>query len=289
MYIKETSLQSKDSQQRWLFYRHYLKKQLDALERQISFTLKDVPVILSGMASSSIGMMELPYASVPFVLDGSGAITHYVPAGTDFPHALLLISGIRSTNDVMRGEETQIIGLSRQIAAKQAIAIFPGTHSKHIMVNSQMITGFQTYMTGELFQIVATHTILQASIEKTPMEAENILLMRAFRKGVHASTELKSTLHALFTVRTGELFGERTRQENYYYLSGLLIGEELKNLVHLPQIPIYLCSSSHLVNFYQAAAEELHLLERTTVLPAQLIDWVVVAGQWQIWQQRDIR
>jgi 2-dehydro-3-deoxygalactonokinase len=239
------------------------------------------------MASSSIGMLELPYASLPFPLDGSGAITRWIPSEAGFPHDVLLISGLQSDHDVMRGEETQITGLASQLATDQAICIFPGTHSKHIYIDGQYITGFRTYMTGELFQVIAAHTILHASVSNSQTaEAVETHLMNAFRKGVQATLELENVLHALFTVRTGELFGKRSKQENYYYLSGLLIGKELADLLNFPAMQVYICSSSHLVKFYQAAAETLQLANRTNIVAASIIDEVAVAGQWRIWQRQ---
>src|SRR3546814_14199624 len=84
------------------------------------------------MASSSLGIEELPYATLPFSLSGNGAVTRKFEASADFPHEILLISGLRSEQDVMRGEETQLLGLAAQgmLPADNAICLFPGTHSK---------------------------------------------------------------------------------------------------------------------------------------------------------------
>jgi 2-dehydro-3-deoxygalactonokinase len=270
---------------RLLFYLQYLESQLELLAKQVSFPITGIPVIVSGMASSSIGMLELPYAQLPFLLAGSSAVTHWISASKSFPYDLLLISGLQSKRDVMRGEETQIVGLTTHTALTEAVCIFPGTHSKHIYVRNETITEFRTYMTGELFQTIANHTILQASIEKNSMEESSGFSIDAFRQGVLASVTLDNILHALFTVRTGELFKERSKQQNYYYLSGLLIGKELQDLTVHTDVPVYLCSSSHLLTYYQAAAQVLELSSRTSIVPAQVIDNIVVAGQRQIWQQ----
>jgi 2-dehydro-3-deoxygalactonokinase len=283
-FIKETAGKEYSHQERLRYYLQYLTAQIHDLEKQVSFSLKGIPVIVSGMASSSIGMLELPYTSLPYLLNGSGATTEVFAHHTDFPHDLLLISGLRSAQDVMRGEETQVTGLATMMPLDQAICIFPGTHSKHIYVNNGSITGFRTYMTGELFQTLATHTILQASVDKSTVEADKPKLLKAFRQGVQAGKDLENILHALFTVRTGELFKERNKQESYYYLSGLLIGKELQDLYAHPQTQVYLCSSSHLLDFYVAAAEVLVLPASVSIVPASLIDTIVVAGQWQIWQ-----
>jgi 2-dehydro-3-deoxygalactonokinase len=288
-YTREVAGKQVSAEGRLAYYLKYLAEQLEVLSRQVSFPLAGIPLIVSGMASSSIGMLELPYASLPFPLNGSGAIARRIPAHTNFPHDLLLISGLRSAQDVMRGEETQITGLATLTTIDQAVCIFPGTHSKHIYVKNGSITGFRTYMTGELFQVLATHTILQASVDKTTnIPEDKAVSIEAFRKGVQEGIALENILHALFTVRTGELFKERNKQQNYYYLSGLLIGKELQDLSANQQAHVYLCSSSHLVDYYEAAAEVMALPGGISIVPASLIDNIAVAGQWQIWQHNRV-
>lgn len=282
-YLQYATEKQSYQQERHIFYMQFVRDQLQILGRQSSFPIQGLPVIISGMASSSIGMLELPYASLPFSLNGLDTVVHKISAQADFPHDILLISGLKSTQDVMRGEETQIIGLAANSALGNAICIFPGTHSKHIFVADGCITGFRTYMTGELFQTLANHTILQASVEKSNTDENDPLMMKWYRQGVKAGIELGNILHALFTVRTGQLFKERTKQENYFYLSGLLIGYELKDLAKQPPASLYLCSSSHLLTYYQAAAEVLHLTGDLTVISGDLIDHTAVAGQRQLW------
>jgi 2-dehydro-3-deoxygalactonokinase len=77
-------------------------------------------------------MIELPYAMLPFSMDGSGLVVHTLSAVTDFEHPVFIISGARDENDVMRGEETQLIGASQAVSQQEQLFIFPGTHSKHV-------------------------------------------------------------------------------------------------------------------------------------------------------------
>ncbi|MDO1447663.1 2-dehydro-3-deoxygalactonokinase [Rhodocytophaga aerolata] len=269
-------------QERITYYTQFIQTHLQELRKQLAFLLQGIPMFISGMASSSIGMLELPYASLPFALNGTNAIVHTLTAQPGFPHDTYLLSGLKSSQDVMRGEETQLIGLAATHQIDNAICVFPGTHSKHIRVENGYITSFRTYMTGELFQTISNHTILQASVEKRDTATLSDEMMLPFKQGVQAGVELQNILHALFTVRTGELFKERTKQQNYFYLSGLLIGYELQELAKQPQTPIYLCSSSHLLNFYQAAAEVLELTKNLTVISGELIDQSAIAGQRQV-------
>jgi 2-dehydro-3-deoxygalactonokinase len=285
-FVKSSTGKQPTQQERVAYYTQFIHTHLQELSKQLTFPLQGIPIFISGMASSSIGMLELPYASLPFALNGTNAIVHTIAAQPGFPHEIHLLSGLKSSQDVMRGEETQIIGLAATHQIDNAICVFPGTHSKHIQVDNGYITSFRTYMTGELFQTIASHTILQASVEKSNKTTLSDEMMQPYKQGVQAGVELQNILHALFTVRTGDLFKERTKQQNYFYLSGLLIGYELQELAKQPQTHIYLCSSSHLLNFYQAAAEVLQLTNNLTVISGELIDQSAIAGQQQVGYSR---
>src|SRR5690606_35018513 len=127
---------------------------------------KTIPVVISGMATSSIGIRELPYAPLPFVCDGSSLQYDIIPHNSKFAHDVLLLSGLCSTNDVMRGEETQLLGLLNYNHSTEALFILPGTHSKHIWVSENNIISFKTYITGELFQILSDYSLLKNNIVK---------------------------------------------------------------------------------------------------------------------------
>src|ERR1700722_20408893 len=82
------------------FFRAILKRAIGELQRTHAIALDGAPVILSGMASSSIGMLELPYHPLPFSLSGEDLEPALLPATTDFPHAIMLVPGARSADDV---------------------------------------------------------------------------------------------------------------------------------------------------------------------------------------------
>ena len=152
------------------FYSQQLQKNIDTLSHKLSVDLSETPVVISGMASSSIGIREVPYASLPFSLDGSNAIIKRLSASNGIASDVWLISGVRNHHDVMRGEETQVIGLTALdnlvYTTKNITCIFPGTHSKHIKIEDGVVVDFQTYMTGELFQVMTQHSILKDSVLK---------------------------------------------------------------------------------------------------------------------------
>lgn len=265
------------------FFRQLVRKQIRILSDKLSISLDNITIVISGMASSSIGMEEIPYATLPFPVDGSRASTRKFDSRQDFPHEMILISGVRSDTDVMRGEETQLIGLAaspslQQYQLNDAILIFPGTHSKHIYLQNGLLTGFQTFMTGEVFHLMATYSILQQSVESNNDNEYSTDEVNAFKSGVRDS-QSSTILNSLFTVRTNQLFDKLSKKQNFLYLSGLLIGTELKQLVTKESFHIILCSGSNLYQFYKLAFEELGLLNRTVIISNELIDKAAIAGQ----------
>lgn len=270
------------------FFRDKLKKQIAVLANQTNKNLEGIDIALSGMASSSIGMYEVPYATVPFNLDGSQANIHTIEADDDFPHKIILISGVRSDDDVMRGEETQLIGVADLLHLsdqERYIFILPGTHSKHLYLENNRLTGIQTYMTGELFNIISNHSILKESIEIDKISHFSNQELAAFKKGVQEADKT-GILKSLFKVRTNQLFHKLNNVENGFYLSGLLIGSELKHLVDESNCQLVLCSGNNLYEFYKWAIETLDLSERTITVPSEIIDKAVVVGQMKIVQNQ---
>ncbi|MEX6686194.1 2-dehydro-3-deoxygalactonokinase [Danxiaibacter flavus] len=264
------------------FYLAQIRNGIEALEKQQNIQLKNVPVVISGMASSSIGMIELPYKDVPFLVDGSDLSIHTIPASTSFPHETLVISGARTGNDVMRGEETQLAGCHQAAETHEQLFIFPGTHSKHIAIHNGRVVTFKTYMTGEIFNLLSQKSILSVSVtEGRNLSAGNNL--HFFNKGVTESLQ-GNLLNHLFHIRTNQLFQQCTNEENYYYLTGLLIGSELKDLQQQPFPFIQIVSNTALAQYYQAA---LNLLFAQQDVSIQIVDGgnAVTEGHVHIWKR----
>jgi len=266
------------------FYRAFLRRQMDLLQEQAHRPLKELPLILSGMASSGLGMMELPYKTVPFGMTGEDLDRVSIPPAEDFPHQILLISGVRTADDVMRGEEVQLVGCPPPAEKEDRMYLFPGTHSKHVWVSDGQALGFTTYMTGEFFHLLSTKSVLAGSVSAPAQVAADSSpsaggaspadslsptgvpspagLTAAFERGVKDSVD-SSLLHSSFLVRTNQLFGRWSGAENYNYLSGLLIGEELKQLAKL-HTPVMVVSTGRLAGYYQAACTQLGITDIKT-------------------------
>jgi len=273
----------KDQARRQLFYLKVLASYIKNMERETGISLAHVPVVLSGMASSTIGIVDVPYTHLPFAIDGSNINTNLIKEDKVFAHDVLIISGTRNSDDVMRGEETQLIGcMDENPVADSAdqLYIFPGTHSKHIHVKNGAVVSFSTYMTGEFFALLSKQSILHTAVEKhAGIEPTN-----SFIKGVKEAVN-GNLLHTAFMVRTNDLFKKLNKEENYDYLSGLLIGTELKDILKV-EADVSLCCNSNIEKYYSAALAALGLNDKVRIIPPEKVDRSVIVGQYKILQSK---
>jgi len=209
-------------------------------------------VLMSGMIGSRQGWLEAPYATCPVspqdLIDGLVSVPDEnstwitpgicVPAETGRP-------------DVMRGEETQVFGALRFLQRDDAVLCLPGTHSKWVAVDQGAITRFSTAMTGEVFHVMREHSILA-----TLMTDNGEHDARAFGEGLKQSAEPGGLLNHLFTVRSKGLFNSLPGNALSSYLSGILIGHEIRelaSLTHTESKEIILLGSSILSKRYAQA------------------------------------
>jgi 2-dehydro-3-deoxygalactonokinase len=279
---------AKGSSARGDLYRTVLSEGLEQLQATVGHAALSAPVLISGMASSSIGWQELPYAPVPFSIKGENLIWKELDLGgrNTNPRRVVLVSGARTESDVMRGEETQALGVFRLPIAKQfadrSVLVLPGTHSKHLQVLTGRIVDFRTFMTGELFEMLPKHSILRHSVNADgPMS--DILegkSLEAFRAGVDQSRTLPLPA-SLFRVRTRQLLWGHPAEANRAFLSGLLIGSELGYLVQgeWSDQPILVGAGAALNAPYQWAFEALGLTDRVTSIPPADVDRLSALGQ----------
>ncbi len=271
------------------FYLQFLLVQIEFLLADKSNDYKNTPVLISGMASASIGIEELPYAKIPFALDGKNTVSKFMKNNAEFPYDLFLISGASTTNDVMRGEETQMVGIAQIKELIQlnedAICIFPGTHSKHIKISKGNMVDFKTYLTGELFELLSTKSVLKGSVSKeSNHKVMDEINLQSFYKGVNQSQNYANLLNKLFSVRTNSLFNLLSAQENYFYLSGLLIGYEIRSLHQDMPCTIVLCSGNSLSQLYQLAIEKINFDARIIFIEPAMMDKAAFCGQIKIFQ-----
>lgn len=178
--------------------------------------------LISGMAGSKQGWVEAPYCACPAGLADIAA--KVVPIDGD---RIALVPGLSIEHsgvpDVMRGEEVQIFGAMALTGRRDGLFVLPGTHNKWARVNDGRVTGFRTFMTGEFYALLGTHSILSRTIDtQAPLDEAAFLL------GVTQAGNNEGLLHNAFGARTLSLFGRMGAADLASYLSGLLIGEELR-------------------------------------------------------------
>ena len=198
-----------------------------ALEARVGRWLARVPdaeILLSGMIGSRQGWAEAPYMPCPVGLRdlASGLTEVTTPSG----RSAWIVPGVSHTEaagvpDVMRGEETQLVGAMAEEEGRR-VFVLPGTHSKWAVVEDARIVSFATHMTGELFAVLAGHSILGALMEEGDDDPEAFALGRQRAEGAGGLP------HHLFGVRTLGLFGRLSGRGARSYLSGLLIGHEVR-------------------------------------------------------------
>lgn len=261
------------------YYLDYLEQQYAALARETDISLKGAPILISGMSSSTIGMKELAYKALPYRLDGSDLKMEEVGTiGAD--NAVVLISGVCSSDDVMRGEEVQVVGCGIERAPELQIMLHPGTHAKHIMIRDGEVVDFHTYMTGELFALLSEKSILAGSVKKPDGNDEDAAFQEGVRTG-HAS----NIVHSLFLVRTNRLFDKHSPEANFRFLSGLLIGHELRAVPEDFSGKLYLAGDKALVREYRLALDTLDISARVGLIVRDG-DEVTFRGQHMVYSSQ---
>ncbi|TPG47235.1 2-dehydro-3-deoxygalactonokinase [Roseomonas nepalensis] len=184
-----------------------------------------LPAIAAGMIGSAQGWVEAPYAPVPAGLDELARGLVPVPGA-----GLHIVPGVVQRGDapnVMRGEETQIAGALPEGGG--GLLVLPGTHSKWVEVAEGRIRRFDTYMTGELFAVLRRHSILGRFVREEDPPPPDDVAREAFARGVAAlRAEGASLSPLLFSARALVLTGGLPPEASLDYLSGLLIGDELR-------------------------------------------------------------
>lgn len=237
-----------------------------------------LPVLACGMVGSRNGWLEVPYLDTPTSVDRlAGALTAMT---TPDGRTLHLVPGLRdpSRPDVMRGEETQVVGVVAQSAevARHGCLLLPGTHSKWVSLRDGAVTGFATLMTGELFAMLTQHSILGAQL---PPAAEDD---GAFLRGVEAARDsgAAGALSIAFSARTLLLDGVLAPSSVSDYLSGLLIGDELRIAIAKGWVDAQ--TTVHMVGEGPLCARYLRAAERFGLTIHQAPDATTSHGLWRI-------
>lgn len=175
---------------------------------------ENTPVVMAGMVGSNVGWKVAPYLSVPARFSSIGEQL------TSVGDNIWIIPGLCVSHDdnhnVMRGEETQLIGA--RTLAPSSLYVMPGTHCKWVQADSQQINDFRTVMTGELHHLLLNHSLIGAGLPPQENSAD------AFAAGLERGLNAPAILPQLFEVRASHVLGTLPREQVSEFLSGLLIG-----------------------------------------------------------------
>lgn len=181
----------------------------------------DAAVLLAGMVGSRNGWIEAPYVACPAGPDDIAAAG--LSVRLDDGAGALVLPGLSCADgafDVMRGEETLIVGLG----LNDGIACLPGTHSKWAEVKGGRIVRFASFMTGELYGLLREHSIL-ARLASDPVGDD---AAEGARRGLAAARRPGGLLNAAFHARSEVLAGRMSGGAVGPYLSALLVAQEIE-------------------------------------------------------------
>ena len=185
-----------------------------------------LPVIMCGMIGSSQGWHEVPYLTAPQQADIAGltqgcfTFSHHDRQVSIIPG--LSLAGFDGVIDVMRGEETLYLGATAHLPAQDRYICLPGTHSKWIASIAGRIDSFATFMTGEMFELAISHSMLAPVLATAPE-----LDMDSFWTGLARAENQMGLLNQLFSVRAEIVTRKRDGISGYALVSGLIIGAEI--------------------------------------------------------------
>jgi len=268
LYLKWTE----QNEPREKFFLDFLREKISTLGEQVGV---NTPIIISGMASSTIGMRSLPYAQLPFSCSGKDLHVENIQHSS-IQQPVYLVSGVAAEDDVIRGEETQLIGLHNfNPDQKSFLYILPGTHSKHVYVKDHNVVGYDTFMTGEMFEVISKYTILRDSIKSSPLTDAH---REAFVLGIQS--EPSQLLKHLFKIRAKDILSKTSKEENFFFLSGLLIGQELSSIATDEFDEIILAAQGTLATMYLLGTKSLNI--KCSVVDHDSIQNAVVRGHSRI-------
>ena len=228
----------------------------DAATGEWRGTHGELPVILCGMAGSTLGWLEVPYLPCP------ADLTELDDALSSPRPGVFIVPGMRCTNplgapDVMRGEETQLLGaceLDAALARGRQLVCLPGTHTKWASLHEGVLQEFITAPTGELFGLLCEHSVLvrdqATAMEHRPPEFERGLAESARHPDV-------SLLHQVFQARSLRMDKQLSVEGAASWVSGLLIGTDVGGALKLfaaqESAPVYVVGAPRLIESYSLA------------------------------------
>ncbi|MBE2898495.1 2-dehydro-3-deoxygalactonokinase [Pasteurellaceae bacterium 20609_3] len=214
----------------------------------------ELPIVMSGMIGSKNGWLEIPYTSLP--CDANTLAKNMLEVPNSQNAKILLIPGVNKTGkspDVIRGEETEIIGAISALSLTNASMIITGTHSKVASIRNKKMVDFKSFLTGEMFHALCQSTILGAF--KGSVDSQSIW----FRQGAEQGFDSRhggQLLNHIFLSRTKVLCGDMPQEYAMSFLSGILIGAEIGASSYQDET-VWIMGNGKLPQAYASALEHL--------------------------------
>jgi 2-dehydro-3-deoxygalactonokinase len=217
---------------------------------EIRRQLGDKPLLLAGMIGSNRGWVEAPYVPCPAGLDALARAIVWAGEREAIVPGVSYVGQGRA--DVMRGEEVQLLGgVAAGLVDPEGFVCHPGTHNKWASLRRGTIHIFGTVMTGELFNLLKEHSIL-ADLLQAPVDVND-----AFKRGVRRAMEREMLPADLFGARAAVLLGQANKDDTSSYVSGLLIGTDVRiGLTWPASARIGVMGRPELTRLYAAAIAE---------------------------------
>nr|WP_156818718.1 2-dehydro-3-deoxygalactonokinase [Sphingomonas sp. Mn802worker] len=221
---------------------------LAAAARALKQQMGDRPMLLAGMIGSNRGWVDAGYVACPATLDTLAAAARRVEDDVFIVPGVSIVDGTRA--DVMRGEEVQLLGaVAGGLVPEDALLCQPGTHCKWARMRNGALVDFATAMTGEAFALLRDHALIGAAMTDAVVDGQ------AFRDGVARAGD-HDLLAALFGVRPASLLGLRDDADAASYVSGLLIGSDVRAQVSAGD-RVHVLADPALGALYAAAIEQV--------------------------------
>jgi 2-dehydro-3-deoxygalactonokinase len=138
----------------------------------------------------------------------------------------------------------------------------PGTHSKWVHLENGKVACFSTFMTGELFALIARRSILAHSIGEAEADPASPAFVEAVMNGYEKAERLTGSL---FSIRGSQLLFGDPPDRAAARLSGMLIGAEIAGSGWRDcGEPVCLVASGKLAALYRAAFAALSITIKET-------------------------
>lgn len=228
-------------------FAHILETHLQALD-----VSDDLPIIICGMAGATDGWQDAGYLDTPADLEQIANRALQISNDRD----VRILCGVAQRDadwpDVMRGEETQLMGLIGTVRGC-GLACLPGTHSKWVAFDRFSVQKFATFMSGDMFSVLAEHSILSLTMtESREIDPGDEVFLSSVERAIDAPAQVSNQL---FTARASVLLGYGEVADSAAKLSGAMIGLEIAGALsrfgHFSRVDLVV--SSHLGALYASA------------------------------------